>query len=121
MRCSACEKEATLSWQRNASDDETAAHLDGLRNALFAVNEHRRLGLRLHIAQLQQQTDNLPPEVLAGDVEQIRASVAAEVARAQEEHDSITEQVDLTHHMPVTVAVYGCDDHHPAIPDEVQP
>ena len=113
MRCSTegCDTDATIQWQRAATDDETAAHLDALRAGIARVNDERRLSLRVQIAQLREARDNPPKQLSEPDRRAFLARADAQIAAAQAEHDAITDDVDLDHHLPVTVAVFGCDEH----------
>lgn len=118
MRCSTegCDADATLQWQRPASDDEAAAHLDGVRAGIARVNDERRLSLRVQVAQLREARDNPPKGLSEPDQRAFLARVDAQIAAAQAEHDAITDVVDLDHHLPVTVAVFGCEQHSEETP-----
>ena len=113
MRCSTegCDADATVQWQRAATSDETAAHLDRVRAGLARVNDERRLSLRVQIAQLRGARDNPPKHLSEPDRRAFLARADAQIAAAQAEHDAVTNDVDLDHHLPVTVAVFGCDNH----------
>ena len=111
MRCHACDQPATRQWQRAATDTETAAHLDGLRAGFARVNDQRRLSLRIQIAELKAARENPPKHLDEPDRRAFLARADAQITATQGEHDAVADTLHLDHHLPVTVAVFGCDEH----------
>lgn len=113
MRCSTegCAAEAVRQWLRPATDAETAAHLDALRAGIARATEARRLQLRLQIAELQAQAANVPATLAASDARAFRDRAAQQIEALTVEHDTADRPVDLNHHLPVAVAVFGCAAH----------
>jgi hypothetical protein len=107
-----CGQPATRQWQRAATDAETAAYLDGIlakvadQHALAAVN------LQVRLAELEHRQIILPPTV---EGEHVRRLLGDNIAETQRELEQLGDQAPFSveHHLPVAVAVFGCDDHAP--------
>ncbi|HEY3718297.1 MAG TPA: hypothetical protein VGL39_27555 [Jatrophihabitantaceae bacterium] len=107
-----CGEPATRQWQRAATDRETAAYVDGIaarvadQHALAAVN------LQVRLAELEHRQIILPPTAEGEHVARLLADNIAETQRQLAELGD-AGPVSVEHHLPCTVAVFGCDAHAP--------
>ena len=115
-RCSTpdCAGVPVIQWQRRTTDEETAAHIDSIRARIVENNDNRRLRLRLHIAELEQVRDTLPPTLSPQDRERLIAQAGKQIDAARDEHNQIRDDVNLDHHAAdSSTAVYACEQHKP--------
>jgi hypothetical protein len=117
VKCHVCDLDATVQWQRYGTDDETTQYMAGLNEQLKAHMYYQRAMGQLNVAQLQQQhAELIALHTLEGD--QAAAMLAGQIGKHEAEMESAGPVIapDLSHQLPITVAVFACDIH--AIPED---
>jgi hypothetical protein len=104
-----CNAEPVLSWQRAATEAETAAYLTGLAEKAEEGLAYQRVQHQMRIGELENLQANLPP---TKDGEIVRRMADDGIAEATTELAAVPAAApSLDHHLPITVAVFGCEEH----------
>jgi hypothetical protein len=104
-----CEAAPVLQWQRRASEAETAAYLAGLAEKAEQGLAYQRVQHQMRIAELTHLQANLPATKDGAIVRRMADEGMAEATAALAAVPA--GEPSLDHHLPVTVAVFGCEEH----------
>ena len=108
----ACKRQATLQWQRAATDDEAAAAQRAAQHQQARMASRALHQARLYLVEKRDQVERVEARAAKGDrdaaeiLPTLRKSLAA--AQVAVDNPPATPTVPLDH---VLITVFGCDDH----------